>query len=146
MKSVPLENVGGATNLSLVLHLSLQALRHSRLQIKAVHLCDMFEVHASELTRMHMLHLRPQYAPLVNEAMLYRLTSHLFRQFPTLVLYERNDGSYKVSLYNRHGEDRLPKSIRDIPVLPPPFKRMIRPGTTKWFLQQEAAQARSEGA
>ena len=136
MKPVSLDAVRDLHAHSQILHQGLLALQHSPLQLRAVTFCKLFQLHASELTRMRLLHQRPKYAPYVSFPQLYRLNVHLFRQFPTMVLYSKVNGTYAVRLYKRYQGHRLPSSLEGMELLPPPFRRKIRPGTTKWFIRE----------
>lgn len=138
MKLTDLDELRDIAAMSYVLHQMILALRNSHLQINAAELSSMLSLHKSEISRMRLLHCRPQYLRGVQKNSLYRVVRHLQQQFPTFVIYRRNDGSLLVRLLKRLGAHRIPASRRLIPVLPPPLKRDIRPGTTKWFLLQQA--------
>ncbi|MEY3248658.1 MAG: hypothetical protein RL742_701 [Bacteroidota bacterium] len=136
MKFTNLDDLRDVAAMSYVLHQMLHALRRSHLQLSAAELSDMLALHKSEISRMRLLHCRPQYLRGVQKNSLYRVVRHLQLQFPTFVIYRRKDGRLLVRLRKRLGEHRIPASRRLISVLPPPLKRDIRPGTTKWFLLQ----------
>ncbi|MBK8555876.1 MAG: hypothetical protein IPL65_08950 [Lewinellaceae bacterium] len=100
----------------------------------------MLALHYPELSRMRLLHRRPQYSAYVSEQGLQRMLRSLFTMFPTLVVLEHPDGKIQVRLYKYYEGRRLPRSIHAIRRMASPVKRSIRPGTTKWFLLQEMAQ------
>jgi hypothetical protein len=138
MKLTDLDELRDVATMSYVLHQMLLALRRSHLQINAAELSCMLSLHRSEISRMRLLHRKPQYRRGVQKNSLYRVVRHLQQQFPTFVIYQRNDGRLVIRLRKRLGEHQIPASRMLIPVLPPPLKRDIRPGTTKWFLLEQA--------
>jgi hypothetical protein len=138
MNLTDLEELRDVAALSYVLHQMLLALRRSHLQMSAAELSGMLSLHKSEISRMRLLHRKPQYRRGVQKNSLYRVVRHLQQQFPTFIIYRRNDGRLHVRLRKRLGEHQIPASRLLIPVLPPPLKRDIRPGTTKWFLLEQA--------
>ena len=137
MKKITLDDLRDVAAMSRVLHLALGALQRSHMQLRAADLCKIWDLHHSELSRMGLLHRRPSYGPLVNRYTLERLLRLLFLQFQTLVLYELPNGHYRVRLYKRLEGRRLPQSALAVRRQASPFRRVVRPGTTKWFLMEE---------
>jgi hypothetical protein len=137
MKLINLDDLRDVAAMSYVLHQMMHALRRSHLQMDTGDLSRLLLLHKSELSRMKLLHRRPQYRYYVTKASLYRVLRYLKQQFPTFIIYQRDDGRLLVRLYKRWEDHRLPASTAFLQPLSPPFRRDIRPGTTKWFLQQK---------
>ncbi len=136
MKLIDLDELRDVAAMSYVLHQMMLALRRSPLELDSSDLSKLLFLHKSELSRMKLLHRRPGYRYFVSKASLYRVLRHLKLQFPTFVIYRRDDGRPLVKLLKRYGEYRLPASKAFLEPLPPPLKRNARPGTTKWFMRQ----------
>ena len=137
MKTVQLDELREATVMSQVLHLTLGELSR-KLGLRAGLLATMLGLHSSDLTRMRLLHVRPQYARVVSRMALMRVLQYLFVQFPTMELGLTRRERLVVRLYKRRGGLRLmvPQG------LPPSTKHVLqvrrayRPGSTRWFLHQ----------
>ncbi len=138
MKLIDLDDLRDVDAMSHVLHQMMRALRRSPLELSTGDLSELLLRHKSELSRMKLLYRRPQYRYFVSKSSLYRVLRHLHQLFPTFIIYRRDNGRLLVKLLKRHGGHCLPLSKTGLRPLPPPLKRDIRPGTTKWFLRQMA--------
>jgi len=137
MKTVHLEGLREATVMSQVLHLTLGELNR-KLGLRAGLLATLLGLHSSDLTRMRLLHVRPQYARVVSRMALMRVLRHLFGQFPTMELGLTRRDRLVVRLYKRRGGTRLAMP-QGLPPLSPhtlQVRRAFKPGSTRWFLQE----------
>lgn len=137
MKTVHLDELREATAMSQVLHLTLGELNR-KLGLRAGLLAAMLGLHSSDLTRMRLLHIRPQYARVVSRMALMRVLQYLFGQFPTMELGLTRRERLVVRLYKRRGGRRLviPQGLAPAPPRELLAHRAYRPGSTRWFLHQ----------
>ena len=137
MKRVKLSDLPDMSALSDVLDQALYHLSNSPVEYRASDLSRALGIHASVLTRMKLLHVNPQYEPLVNQYALTKVLKYLFDCFPTLILWKSQDGIILVRLYKKFAGAKLePPSL--LPSQELLFKRNPpKPGTTRWYLEQE---------
>ena len=136
MKRANLSDLPELSVLSEVLDHALYLLFNSPVHYRASDLCRATGVHASVLTRMKLLHVNPQYEPLVNRYLLIKVLKYLFEQFPTLILQKSSQGEIVVRLYKKFAGAKL-----EMPELcseeEPIIKRNPpKPGSTRWYLEQ----------
>lgn len=131
--------------LSEVLDQALFLLANSPAEFRASDLCRRLGIHASVLTRMKLLHVNPEYEPLVSQYKLTKVLKYLFACFPTLVLRKTSDGQIVVRLFKRHGGHTLEHSPLNIPADNIFNSNPPKPGSTRWYLEQyNAASLSSE--
>lgn len=131
MKPIQPQDLFELGPLSLVLHLTLQSLSKSPWHLSACRLCRTFDLHPSDLTRMRLAHCRPSYARIVNKSTLRRLVLYLFNHFPGLSIQDGGDCGIQVVYHP-------PAGVRGTQVLAyRSIKLPAKPGTTRWFLEQE---------
>lgn len=140
MKRVNLSDIPDPSVLSDVLDQALFLLANSPLQFRASELSRRLGIHASVLTRMKLLHCNPQYEPLVSQYKLTKVLKYLFASFPTLVLRKTADGQIVVRLFKRYGGQSLEHSPLDIPADDLFKPNPPKPGSTRWYLEQQPDQ------
>lgn len=142
MKKVNLHVLTDTAAMSRTLDQALFLLGKPPVELRLSQLSHATGLHSSVLTRMRLLHVNPQYGPVVNKLVLFNLLRYLMQQFPTLVLQQVQDGKIHVRLYKSHNGCKL-TPLPALPAIDPPFKRNPpKPGSTRWFLAQlETSQA-----
>jgi hypothetical protein len=140
MKTIRLDEIRDTETLSHILHLALGALQR-KLGLKAGWVAGMLGLHASDLTRMRLLHVRPPYMRIVSRLALARVVQQVFDSFPTMELGETRRGHLVVRLYKRRGNARLVVPFGLPPSAGRQPRQRYRPGTTRWFLKYEVHEA-----
>ncbi|MBK8969410.1 MAG: hypothetical protein R3D58_08465 [Saprospiraceae bacterium] len=138
MKRVTLSDLPSMEAQSEVLDQALYLLANSPVQFRSSDLCRLLGVHASVLTRMKLVHCNPQYEPFVNQYALIKVLKYLFQCFPTLVLSKTCQGEFVVRLFKRCGNHKLENSPVHIPADEFFKQNAPKPGSTRWYLEQEA--------
>jgi hypothetical protein len=136
MKRVNLSDLPELYVLSEVLDHALYLLLNSPVQYRASDLCRATGIHASVLTRMKLLHVNPQYEPLVNRYLLIKVLKYLFERFPTLVLRKSSQGQIVVRLYKKFAGEKLEMPELDTETTPLYKRNPPKPGSTRWYLEQ----------
>lgn len=138
MKRVTLSDLPDMSALSQVLDQALYLLANSPVQFRASDLSRATGIHSSVLTRMKLLHSNPQYESLVSQYLLMNVLKFLFQCFPTLALGQTRDGRVVVQLFKKYNGYRL-EPLPEQTALPELFKpKAPKPGSTRWFLEQNA--------
>ena len=137
MKRVNLSDIPDPCVLSEVLDRALYLLANSPLQFRASNFCRLTGIHPPVLTRMKLMHCNPQYESMVSQYHLTRVLIYLFKCFPTLVLRKMQDGTIVVKLFKRHGGHALENTPLDIPAEDLLKQNSPKPGSTRWYLEQQ---------
>jgi hypothetical protein len=145
MKRVNLSDLPNMSVLSEVLDQALFLLANTAVPFRASDLSRRLGIHASVLTRMKLVHCNPQYEPLVNQYALTKVLKYLFQCFPTLVLRKTNDGEIVVRLFKRYGGQKLEDSPLNIPTDDLFKQSPPKPGSTRWYMEQQEQSRRKNG-
>jgi len=137
MKRVKLSDLPSMDVQSDVLDQALFLLANSPAQFRASDLCRLIGIQAPVLTRMKLVHCNPQYEPFVNQYALTKVLKYLFQCFPTLVLCKSCTGEIVVRLFKRQGGHKLEGSPLDIPADDFFKQNSPKPGSTRWYLEQQ---------
>lgn len=137
MKRVNLSKLPDLSVLSEVLDQAIFLLSNSPVAYRASDLSRALGIHASVLTRMKLLHVNPQYEPLVNRYLLTKVLQYLFECFPTLILWETQQGQIVVRLYKKFAGAKLERPADEAAEMPIIKRSAPKPGTTRWYLEQQ---------
>lgn len=135
MKPLSLNDLTQTAEMSLALHLCLSELHQSELNLTARRFCRIAGLSQSDLTRMRLAHQRPHYSGLISKRVLRKVLQYLLDQFPTLMIFQNQNGEMVVHLYRYYNGKRLRRSLRRLRPPLQPFRTAPRQGTTRWFLK-----------